>query len=163
MFNDLTTKGFIELKRERDEVWAEETYLQSVIEDDLAVLDNLKEMKNIFSNDADALFSLENRASHIGVIDIHRAEYMRIAVQAYEEALKVYTLDRFPMDYAMTQNNLGAAYSTLAAVEAKAANCKKAIEAYEEALKVFTEGDFPEIYPLIKGNLINTLVFCGSE
>jgi tetratricopeptide (TPR) repeat protein len=63
---------------------------------------------------------------------------MKISIKAYEEALKVTTLDRFPMQYATTQNNLGNAYSTLAEVEAKAENCKKAIEAYEEALKVTT-------------------------
>ena len=32
-------------------------------------------------------------------------------------ALEVRTLDQFPMDYAVTQNNLGAAYRTLAEVE----------------------------------------------
>ena len=29
------------------------------------------------------------------------------ALQAYQEALKVYTLDKIPMDYTRTQNNLG--------------------------------------------------------
>jgi len=37
------------------------------------------------------------------------------------------------MQYATTQNNLGAAYNTLAEVEAKAENCKKAIEAMRMA------------------------------
>jgi hypothetical protein len=50
----------------------------------------------------------------------------------FEEALKVRTLDRFPMDYATTQNNLGNVYKILAEVEGKAENCKKAIEAFEE-------------------------------
>jgi len=45
---------------------------------------------------------------------------MKIAIKAYKEALRVYTPERFPMDYAMTQNNLGAAYVTLAEVENKA-------------------------------------------
>ncbi len=47
------------------------------------------------------------------------------------------------MAYAMTQNNLGNAFSTLAEVEDKAANCKLAIAAYAEALKIFTPEKFP--------------------
>ncbi|MDD2777267.1 MAG: tetratricopeptide repeat protein, partial [Methanocellales archaeon] len=82
------------------------------------------------------------------------------AIKAYNEALKVYTLERFPMDYAMTQNNLGAAYQTLAEVEAKTENCKKAINAYEEALKVFNKEAFPEIYPLVERNLRGLINFC---
>jgi tetratricopeptide (TPR) repeat protein len=92
-----------------------------------------------------------------------KAENCKKAIKAYEEALKVYTLERFPMDYAMTQNNLGTAYSTLAEVEAKAENCKKAIKAYEEALKIFTEEKFPEIYSLVAENLKNLLRFCGGD
>ena len=81
----------------------------------------------------------------------------------FKEALKVRTLAEFPMDYAMTQNNLGAAYSTLAVAEDKTDNCKKAIHAYEEALKVYNLDEFPEIYPLIKRNLDATIEFCKSS
>ena len=77
------------------------------------------------------------------------------AIKSYEEALKVYTLERFPMDYAMTQNNLGIAYSMLAEVENKADNCKKAIKACEEALKVYTLERFPTDYAMTQNNLGN--------
>ena len=46
------------------------------------------------------------------------------------------------MQYAMTQNNLGTAYRTMAKVEAKAANCRIAIAAYEAALTVYNPGAF---------------------
>jgi tetratricopeptide (TPR) repeat protein len=36
------------------------------------------------------------------------------AIAAYEQALKVSTIDRFPVDFAKTQNNLGNAYNNLA-------------------------------------------------
>ena len=94
---------------------------------------------------------------------LNKAANCKKAIKAYEEALKVYTLDRFPMDYAMTQNNLGNAYRTLAEVENKLENCKKAIKAYEEALSIFTEEKFPEIYPLVAENLKNLLEFCGGD
>ncbi|HNT72680.1 MAG TPA: hypothetical protein PKK92_06450, partial [Methanothrix sp.] len=66
----------------------------------------------------------------------------------------------FPIDYAMTQNNLGIAFSTLAEVEDTAENCKRAIEAYREALKVFTKEEFPEFHPRVEKNLKILLDFC---
>ncbi len=85
---------------------------------------------------------------------------MKTAIKAFQEALKVRTLDRFPMQYAMTQNNLGTAYRTLAEVENKAENCKKSIAAYEEALKVFSKDEFPEPFQIITRNLERTKAYC---
>jgi tetratricopeptide (TPR) repeat protein len=82
-----------------------------------------------------------------------RAENCEKAIKAYEEALTVRTLDRFPMDYATTQNNLGAAYSTLAEVKEKPENCEKAITAYEEALKIFAIEKYPLYYATAISNL----------
>jgi len=38
----------------------------------------------------------------------------RSAIEASREALKVFTLEKTPLDYAHTQNNLGNSYGTLA-------------------------------------------------
>jgi len=64
------------------------------------------------------------------------------------------------MDYAMTQNNIGTAYSKLAEVEEKALNCKKAIEAYKNALKIFTENSYPEYNKTVAGNIEKLTNFC---
>jgi len=82
-----------------------------------------------------------------------KAENCKRAIAAYEEALKVYTPERFPMYYGGTQNNLGNAYGRLAEIEEKAENCKKATKAYEEALRVYTKEEFPEIHKLITHNI----------
>ncbi|PKP59054.1 MAG: hypothetical protein CVT89_01715, partial [Candidatus Altiarchaeales archaeon HGW-Altiarchaeales-2] len=68
----------------------------------------------------------------------HKAENCKNAIKCYEEALKIRTIENFPMQYATTQNNLGNAYKTLGKVENKAKNCKNAIKCYEEALKIYT-------------------------
>ena len=73
--------------------------------------------------------------------------------RAYQEALKVYTLDNFPMDYAMIQNNLGNTYRSLAKVKDRVVNCEKAIQAFHEALKVYTPEDFPMNYAITQNNL----------
>ena len=92
-----------------------------------------------------------------------KAENCKRAIEAYAEALKVRTRDRFPMDYAQTKNNLGATYQTLAEVEAKAENCKRAIEAFEEALKIYSESEYPEIFTAVEANLKLVRDFCGGD
>jgi tetratricopeptide (TPR) repeat protein len=152
---DLVKKNFIKIIND-NVVWAEEAYLDFVIEavpvesDRIDLFDTIK---SYFLGDAEALFSLGNRAFTIGITDINKKYYMKVSIAAYEEALKVTTLDRFPMDYAMTQNNLGNAYERLAEVENKADNCKKSIAAYEEALKVRTLDRFPMQYATTQNNL----------
>ena len=153
--NELKNKGFIEILK-KEELWAEETYLEFVIEDDFSPLDNLKEMMVIFSNDGEALFNIGYRAYVIGIIDINKAIYMKTAIKAYEKALEFYTLEEFPEDYALLQNNLGNAYGSLAEVEDKAENCSRAMEAYNKALKVSTLERFPMQYATTQINLGNT-------
>jgi tetratricopeptide (TPR) repeat protein len=38
------------------------------------------------------------------------------AIRAYEEALGIIEVDKYPVEYGITQNNLGIAYSTLSKV-----------------------------------------------
>jgi tetratricopeptide (TPR) repeat protein len=84
-----------------------------------------------------------------------KAENCKRAIKAHLEALKVRTRDRFPMDYAMTQNNLGVAYQTLARVESQAENCKMAIKACQDALEVYTIDRFPMDYAMTQNSLGN--------
>ncbi|MGQ9595689.1 MAG: CHAT domain-containing protein, partial [Anaerolineae bacterium] len=56
------------------------------------------------------------------------------AIEAYRQALTVYTPETAPLEYATTQNNLGNAYSDLAQVREREANLGRAIEAYRQAL-----------------------------
>ena len=141
----------------KDKIQAEEVYLEYLVKPklEMSILRVFEEMIATFAGVTEALFRLGNRACAIGTVELEKAEYMKIAITAYEEALKVYTLDRFPMQYAMTQNNLGNAYGTLAEVEAKAKNCKKAIKAYEEALRVYTPERSPMDYAMAQNNLGN--------
>lgn len=165
LFSNLEKKNFIKIIND-DIIWAEEAYLGSVIEPDGIEADRISFFTKIagyFLGDAEALFSLGNRAYGIGTVDINKKYYMKVSIAAYEEALKVYTLDRFPKDYAMTQNNLGNAYQTLAEVEDKAENCKKSISAFEEALNIFTEDEFPEPHKGIMRNLERAKIFCSHN
>ncbi len=91
-----------------------------------------------------------------------KAENCRRAIAAYEAALTVYTPDRFPMDYAMTQNNLGNAYRTLAEVEEKAENCEKAKQAYLAAITIFGRAQMQVPIQVVLGNLHGLRNLCGD-
>jgi tetratricopeptide (TPR) repeat protein len=80
-------------------------------------------------------------------------EYCKKAVRSYHEALKFYTVELFPIDYADIQNNLGVSYDRLAEIEDKSENCKRAIEAYQEALRFRTRVISPMDYALTQDNL----------
>jgi tetratricopeptide (TPR) repeat protein len=73
-------------------------------------------------------------------------EALRKAIAAYEEALRFWTPDIAPLDYAMTQNNLGSAYGRLSEYEDPVGNLRRAIEAYEEALRFRTPEGTPLFY-----------------
>jgi len=66
------------------------------------------------------------------------------ALEAYKNALQIYSLENFPKQYATTQNNLGNVYLTMGQSQDWQCNCMKAIRAAQEALRVFKLEDSPE-------------------
>jgi len=52
------------------------------------------------------------------------------------------TVEKFPIEYARTQFNMGTVYYIIAEVEDKAKNYNLAIMAFRESLKIFTKKDF---------------------
>ncbi|MEG4964462.1 CHAT domain-containing protein, partial [Microcoleus sp. K4-C2] len=70
----------------------------------------------------------------------------------YTLALQVRTPQAFPKKWAMTQNNLGAAYSDRIK-EDKADNIECAIGAYTKALQVYTPQAFPQDWAQTQNNL----------
>jgi tetratricopeptide (TPR) repeat protein len=91
---------------------------------------------------------IKNLSSNIIFLD-----NLNKAIQAYIEALKIRTIEKYPIGYAMTQNNLGISYVDLAQVRDNEDNLKKAIQSYEEALKIFTVEKNPLYHNSIKSNL----------
>ncbi len=71
----------------------------------MSMLDVFEEMGVTFSGKPDALFRLGNRAFEIGAIKLEKAAYMKVAIKAYEEALKIYTKEDFPEVYPIIAHN----------------------------------------------------------
>lgn len=75
------------------------------------------------------------------------------SIQASQEALKVYRIEKYPSKYAKTQNNLGTAYYKLSEIMDKEVNLEKAIHVFEEALIIFTLEKYPDNHKVIMSNL----------
>ncbi len=85
------------------------------------------------------------------------------AVAAYREALKGWTRDRLPLDWAMTQNNLGNALSRLGERESGTKWLEEAVAAYREALKEWTRDRLPLDWAMTQNNLGNALSRLGER
>ncbi|MBD2518685.1 CHAT domain-containing protein [Nostoc sp. FACHB-973] len=82
----------------------------------------------------------------------NRRNNLEIAITGYEIGLTVFTHDRFPYEWARTQNNLGAAYSNRIQGE-KADNLELAIDCYQNALLEYTRDRFPYEWARTQNNL----------
>ena len=82
---------------------------------------------------------------------------------AYTEALKEYTRERVPLDWAATQNNLGAALSALGKRESRTERLEQAVATYTEALKEYTRERVPLDWAMTQNNLGNALVTLGKR
>jgi len=80
------------------------------------------------------------------------AEHLAKAIAAYEAALRVYTERDFPVQWAITQNNLGTAYGDLPTGD-RGGNLRRAIGCFEAALRISTERDFPVQWAATQNNL----------
>ena len=98
---------------------------------------------------ANAYHSRPARSSEV------RAENVRKAVELYGAALEVFRPDDHPVDYATTQNNLGAVYANLpsATAQEREKNLKAAIDCCETALEVRKKDKYPQAFCMTAANL----------
>ena len=75
------------------------------------------------------------------------------AIAAYRAALEERTQERVPLDWAMTQNNLGNALSDLGRMRGSEALIEEAIAAYRAALEELTQERVPLDWAMTQNNL----------
>jgi tetratricopeptide (TPR) repeat protein len=118
-------------------------------EDEEKIFDTLF---NLFKDDPKALFLMGEEAYSRGSF-FRSANYLKKGIECFNESLRLWTKERFPHDYAMTQNNLGNAYEDLSEIENKKENLLKAIEYCNKALEIYTKERFPHDYAMTQNNL----------
>ena len=72
-----------------------------------------------------------------------RADRLLNAMGAFQGALTVFTIEKYPYDYAMVRFSMGETYAMLAELQEREENLAKALASLEEALKIFTPADYP--------------------
>jgi len=85
------------------------------------------------------------------------------AVAAYREALKEWTRERVPLDWATTQMNLGVALRMLGERESGTGKLEEALAAYREALKERTRERVPLDWAMTQMNLGTALATLGER
>jgi tetratricopeptide (TPR) repeat protein len=73
------------------------------------------------------------------------------AIEAFQKALKVYTLEKFPQEWASIQNSLATIYSDLDVIDE--ANTELAIFCCQKALQVYTREKFSAEWVMVITNL----------
>ena len=86
------------------------------------------------------------------------------AVKCYQEALKYFTREQFPEEFAFAQNNLALAYLSIPTIEASdQLRVAIAIQALREALKVYQKETHPELWASTQLNLANALQYAPTS
>ena len=86
-----------------------------------------------------------------------------VSIAAYREALKEWTRERVPLEWAMTQMNLGTALPTLGERESGTGKLEEAVAAYREALKEWTRERVPLDWATTQMNLGAALQTLGER
>ncbi len=89
---------------------------------------------------------------------------MADAVGAYLRALRIFTREAHPTEFAILHNNLATAYLSMPMSQA-GGNLREAlaVQSFEEALKVVTFIDHPVEYAMLQNNLGNALQYASSS
>ncbi|MCH7702316.1 MAG: tetratricopeptide repeat protein [Planctomycetes bacterium] len=90
-------------------------------------------------------------------------EALTEAIDAWRNLLERLPRERVPLDWAMTQNNLGNALTSLGERESGTAKLEEAVAAYREALKEYTRERVPLDWATTQNNLGNALMRLGER
>ena len=91
------------------------------------------------------------------------SEHLEAEVAVYRAALEENTRERVPLQWAATQNNLGAALKTLGERERGTARLEEAVAAYRAALEERTRARVPLQWAATQVNLGNALEMLGER
>lgn len=86
------------------------------------------------------------------------------SIQAYQQALRVFTWSAYPQEYAILQNNIAIAYLSMPSLSEKGYLPQAlAVQSLEQALKQIVVADCPREYAMLQNNLANTLQYLPSN
>lgn len=154
---NLEDKEFVKIAR-RNKVWAEDAYLEFVVKPEVEFqqTDIFESMTEVFSDNAEVLQMLGERAYDIGIVDTQIGDYMKIAIGSFEKVLALIDKDSQHAEYIKAQNYLGQSYWSLSKVKDTIQNSLKAVEYSNEILKTISIETHPVEYARIKNRIGST-------
>jgi tetratricopeptide (TPR) repeat protein len=108
------------------------------------------------------------RDKRIGYLYLQGAEFgdneaLRSAIDRWKHLIALYPRERVPLQWAMTQDNLGRALDTLGERESGTEKLEEAVSAYREALKERTRERVPIEWAMTQNNLGAALLTLGER
>lgn len=86
------------------------------------------------------------------------------AIQYYHRALRVFTREAYPQEFAILHNNIATAYLALPVTDERARMREAlAVQSFEEVLKVVNIVDHPSEYAMVQNNLGNALQYVSTS
>jgi tetratricopeptide (TPR) repeat protein len=86
------------------------------------------------------------------------------AIAAYHRALRTFTREAHPVEFAIIHNNLATAYLSIPLTDERAKMREAlAVQSFEHALEVVTLVDHPSEYAMLQNNLGNALQYASSS
>jgi tetratricopeptide (TPR) repeat protein len=93
----------------------------------------------------------------------HRAK-ITDAISIYQQALRTFTRDAYPAEYAIIHNNLATAFLSMPMSDERGKMREAlAVQSFEAALEVITIEDSPSEYAMLQNNLGNALQYVSSS
>ncbi|MEQ8427048.1 MAG: hypothetical protein RLT87_11215 [Gammaproteobacteria bacterium] len=98
-----------------------------------------------------------------GLAGLNRAK-ITDAIAAYQRALRTFSREAYPTEYAILHNNLATAYLSIPMTDERAKMREAlAVQSFEEALKIVTIEEQPSEYAMLQNNLGNALQYVSSS
>lgn len=147
------------------------TALQAIPGDDLQSLKEAR--KNLEA--AQQILKLEGAPEEIAEIEMNlgltlqslagfNAAPITAAISAYQRALRTFTAQSWPQEFAILQNNLATAFLSIPFSDERAKMREAlAVQAFQEALKFINIVDHPTEYAMLQNNLGNALQYVSSS
>ena len=86
------------------------------------------------------------------------------AISAYQRALRTFTRENYPTEFAILHNNLATAYLSIPMTDERGKMREAlAVQSFEEALKIITIEEQPSEYAMLQNNLGNALQYVSSS
>lgn len=96
------------------------------------------------------------------LVPFHQAR-MADAIQAYQRALRVFTGDAYPQEYAILHNNIAIAYLSMPlSTPGNDMGQAMAVQSFQQALQWITLMEHPNEYAMLQNNLGNALQYMPS-